>query len=139
MQDNTLQGIERPQGLKLVKEAITSDQETELLVAMEGLPFSYYAGGPGNPRSSVSFGWKHDFTNDTFVLCAPIPDEFRQVCEVAADCAGIHPSEIVECLVNCYETGAIIRPHLDKPVWNHIVGLSLGSDVIEVRLPPRSI
>ena len=56
-----------------------------------------------------------------------------------------------ECLLNRYEPGAIIQPHLDKPVWEHVICVSLGAPATmifrhqemgeerSVALPPRSM
>lgn len=116
-----------PPGLKLAREIMTPAEEQGLIALIEASGLSYYAMDPDNPRSSKSYGWKYDFRNDSFVPCEPIPEGFRPICEKAARFANVEPEDFAECLLNRYEPGAIIQPHSDKPVWEHIIGISLGS------------
>jgi alkylated DNA repair dioxygenase AlkB len=117
-----------PAGLKIADEIMTREEEATLIARIEACTLSYYAMDPDNPRSSISFGWKYDFRNDSFIPCAPIPEAFQAVCAIAGAFAGVEPDAFAECLINRYEPGAIIQPHTDKPVWDIVVGISLGSD-----------
>jgi len=142
-----------PPGLTFARDVISPQQEATLLAACAECQLSYYSQDPNNPRSSASFGWKYDFANDSFLPCAPIPDAFQDACAIAARFGNTTPEAIVECLLNRYEPGAIIQPHCDKPVFDKIIGLSLGSaadmvfskpaelggDAVTLTLPPRSI
>lgn len=116
-----------PPGLKLAHDVVTSEQEAALIALIEESGLSYSAYDPDNPRSSASYGWKYDFANDRFVPCTPLPEGFRAIAEKAAAFAGLAPEDFAECLLNRYEPGAVIQPHLDKPVWEHVVGVSLGT------------
>jgi alkylated DNA repair dioxygenase AlkB len=140
-----------PPGLKLADEVMTAAEETALIALIEGAGLSYYAYDPDNPRSSKSYGWKYDFLKDTFVPCEPLPGGFATIADKAAAFAGLEPGDFAECLLNRYEPGAIIQPHMDKPVWEHVVGISLGAPTTmifrhgksgeerPVRLAPRSM
>jgi alkylated DNA repair dioxygenase AlkB len=140
-----------PAGLRLATEIVTPGEEQALIAAIEGAGLSYYAYDPDNPRSSKSFGWKYDFLKDTFVRCEPLPAGYRAIAERAAAFAGIPADDFAECLLNRYEPGAMIQPHFDKPVWAHVVGISLGAAATmvfrhgesggerRVELQPRSI
>jgi DNA oxidative demethylase len=77
-------------------------------------------------RERGPVGWNEDFVNDTLVPGDRLPDGFGAIAARAAAFAGLHPKDFAECLLNRYEPGAIIQPHLDKPVWEHVVGISLG-------------
>lgn len=59
---------------------------------------------------------------------------------------------IAELLLNRYDLGGFIQPHFDKPVFEYVIGLSLGSEAVmdftpqnegsqplAVALPPRSM
>lgn len=141
----------RPRGLKLTEEFIGAAQEARLIDHAERAALVYTPYDPGNRRASTSYGWKYDFENDTFLPCSPIPDALLDVRDAAAEFAGIAPGSIAECLLNRYDPGAMIQPHFDKPVWDKVIGLSLGSVAtmlfekvdgsvgIPVVLPPRSI
>lgn len=138
-------------GLRLAEEVISRDEEAALVELIENAGLSYYAYDPDNPRSSRSFGWKYDFLSDRFVPCDRLPEGFRALAATAATFAGLAPDDFAECLLNRYEPGAIIQPHLDKSVWEHVVGISLGAPATmvfrhqdsgeerPVPLPPRSM
>lgn len=143
----------QPPGLKLAHEMITPAEEAELIALIEaaGPRASLY--DAGNPRCSTSYGLKYDFQSDGFVPCAPMPEGFAPLAERAAAFAGIAVDDIAECLLNRYEPGAIIQWHYDKPVFEHVIGVSLGDTATmqfrkpvgddyapaEAELPPRSI
>jgi alkylated DNA repair dioxygenase AlkB len=139
--------------LKLAAEIMTREEEAALIALIEGSGLAYSSYDPGNSRSSTSYGWKYDFLGDTFIPCAPMPGGFQAIAEAAAAFAGVEPADFAECLLNRYEPGAIIQPHFDKPCWEHVVGISLGSSATMVfrretgggweeapiTLPPRSM
>lgn len=113
--------------IKLADEVITPEEEKRLIEIIESCdPVSYPGDAIGGLRS-ISFGWHYDFGNDTFAPCEPIPDDFALVREVAARFAGIEPEDFVQILLNRYGKGAEIPWHCDKPIWEDVVGLSLGS------------
>jgi len=116
-----------PPGLLIAQDVISEDEENALLAIFDGLRLSYSPKAPDNRRSSVSYGWKYDYAGDTFVPCPPLPDSMRFLLERAAAFAGVKPEGIVECLINRYEDGAVIPMHFDKPVFEYIIGVSLGA------------
>ena len=142
-----------PSGLKLAYEVLTEEEEAELIELIEASQLIRKAYDPGNARSSASFGWTYDFARDTFAPCAPIPEGFQAIRETAAAFAGVAPADLAECLLNRYDPGAVIQPHQDKPVWDRVIGISLGSSApmefrrdgdgeagpVVIELPPRSI
>jgi alkylated DNA repair dioxygenase AlkB len=140
-----------PPGLKLARDIMTTGEELALIELIAASGLSYYSYDPGNPRSSKSFGWKYDFLKDTFAPCDPLPDGFHAIAQKAADFSGLNVEDFAECLLNRYEPGAIIQRHLDKPVWEHVIGVSLGAPATmifchpdsgeerPVFLPPRSM
>lgn len=118
-----------PEGLKLAYEIMSPDEEATLIALIEAAGLSYHAYDADNPRSSASYGWTYDFRNDSFTPCGDMPDGFRGVRDAAATFAGVEPDDLAECLLNRYEPGAVIQWHFDKPVWKHVIGISLGSPV----------
>ncbi|MCP5402603.1 MAG: alpha-ketoglutarate-dependent dioxygenase AlkB [Novosphingobium sp.] len=140
-------------GLKLVHEILTVEEEADLISLIEASQPARSPYDPDNPRSSTSYGWKYDYGTDSFVACDPMPQGFRSVAQKAADLAGVRPEDLAECLLNRYEAGAIIQPHFDKPVWDHVIGISLGAPTtmqfsrqgeasaleVAIALPPRSM
>ncbi|WP_368389816.1 alpha-ketoglutarate-dependent dioxygenase AlkB [Sphingobium sp. AS12] len=46
----------------------------------------------------------------------------------AARFAGLHPDDLVQALLIRYDPGAGIGWHKDRPVFEHVVGISLGHE-----------
>ena len=146
-----MSSIETPPGLRLALEVISPAEETALIALMEAAELTCSVYDPGNPRASTAYGWDYDFKNDSFVPCAPIPQGFRALADKAAAFAGLAYADFAECLLNRYGPGAVIQPHVDKPVWEHVIGVSLGTPATmvfrhpgsgeerPVELPPRSM
>lgn len=144
-----------PAGLTMRLEALTPQHETRLIGLIETSGLRYPPYDPGNARSSASYGWKYDYQGDRFQPCPPLPEGFAEVAAIAAAFAGKQTGDLAECLLNRYEPGALIQSHIDKPVWDLVIGISLGSastmvfsrpapdsagrEVIPVRLEPRSM
>lgn len=142
-----------PPGLKLAKEIVTPDEEAQLIDLIERSGLEPFALDPTNPRSTRTFGWLYHNADDSISWGEPLPEGFHAVRNRAAALAGITPESLIECMLIRYEPGSIIQPHLDKPAWNHVIGISLGvpttmmfrkpvdGDYVhaEAYLPPRSM
>lgn len=125
-------------GLKRAYDILTPDEEAALIVLIETSGLAYSAYDPGNRRSSASYGWKYDYATDSFAPCAPIPEGFRAIADKAAAFSGLAYGDFAECLLNRYEPGAVIQPHLDKPVWEQVIGVSLGVPTTMIFREPGS-
>lgn len=77
-------------------------------------------------RLTHSFGWSYDFETGRFAPTDPIPDWLEPVQERAARFAGLGPGNLVQALIIRYDPGAGIGWHKDRPVFEHVVGISLG-------------
>lgn len=128
-----------PAGLELLTEAITPEQEVALLAACAQCDLRYYEQDPDNPRSRKQFGWYYDFATDGFLQSDPVPDAFAGICAQAAAFTGVEPEDIIDTMVIRYEPGSYIQPHCDKPVFDRIVGLSLGADCDMVFSKPEEL
>jgi alkylated DNA repair dioxygenase AlkB len=140
-----------PSGLALAYEVVTRDEEFELLGLLEAMDVPRFALDPDNPRSKKAFGWDYH-ADGTIEVCPVLPREFDGIRGRAADMAGIGADELVQAMLTRYDPGSIIQWHTDKPVWEHVVGLSLGEtvtmgfrkavgdgwDLRAIELPPRS-
>jgi alkylated DNA repair dioxygenase AlkB len=78
-------------------------------------------------RLTRSYGWSYDFETGKFDPTDPIPHWLLAIKRDAARFAGIAPDELVQALVIRYDAGAGIGWHRDRPVFEHVVGISLGS------------
>lgn len=138
--------------LVFLPDVITPAEEQALLAAFATMKVVVPPYDAGNDRASVSFGWKYDHTGDTFRPCPPIPASMGPLCRAVSAATGIATADFAEALVNRYGPGAIIQPHFDKPLWAHVIGVSLSCDTVmrfdrpddpaavaEVPLPRRSL
>lgn len=78
-------------------------------------------------RLTRSFGWSYDFETGRVAPTEPIPSWLEPVRARAADFAGLAPADLIQALVIRYDPGAGIGWHKDRPVYEHVVGLSLGA------------
>ena len=145
-------GVDTPiPDLVLVPEVLDAAAEACLLAGFAGMPLVTPPYDAGNDRASISFGWEYDYVADSFEPCQPVPPLLEPLSVLAAGIAGVPPGAFAECYVNRYGPGAVIQPHVDKPVWDKVVGISLGSDatmrfdrpadgrMADVLLPARSL
>jgi alkylated DNA repair protein (DNA oxidative demethylase) len=143
-----------PSGLTYAEDAITPAEEAALIARLEDVtvsPFRFQ--GWLGKRQTASFGWHYDFDKASFGEAAPIPDFLLAVRDRAGAFAGIAPADLVHALIVRYDPGAGIGWHRDRPVFDHVVGLSLeapatlrlrrrtatGFERASIDLAPRSI
>ncbi len=122
--------FERPGIAGLAKaEAIVSPSEEQALIASinaaELSPFRFH-GWPGK-RLTTSYGWRYDFDTASFGPTDPIPDWLLPLRQKAARFAHLKPDDLVQALLIRYDPGAGIGWHRDRPVFEHVVGISLGA------------
>ena len=112
--------------------ALLDDAEARALsAAIDATPLSpfRFQGWEGK-RLTASFGWKYDFDTGRFGPTDPIPDWLMPVRERAADFAGLDPAALSQALLIRYDPGAGIGWHRDRPVFEHVVGVSLGAPAV---------
>lgn len=115
-------------GLTAAAEFITPDEEAALIEATEhaGLaPFRFQIWE--GKRRTRSFGWNYDFETGTFARADPIPDWLAPIAARAERFAGLAPGAASQALLISYGPGAGIGWHKDRPVFEHVVGISLGA------------
>lgn len=115
-------------GLKCWREVISPAQEHELITRIDSSelePFRFQ--GWLGKRLSRSFGWAYDFDNGRFEQAAPMPEWLLPVRDRAAASAGLAPDLLVQAILIRFDLGAGIGWHRDRPVFEDVVGLSLGS------------
>jgi alkylated DNA repair protein (DNA oxidative demethylase) len=115
-------------GLFEAKDIIDADKERALIAGIDAAalePFRFQ--GWTGKRLTASFGWRYDFDNASFGPTDPIPDFLLPLRERAAALAGLRPLDLVQVLLVRYDPGAGIGWHRDRPVFEHVVGISLGA------------
>ncbi|CUS45801.1 MAG: alpha-ketoglutarate-dependent dioxygenase AlkB [Pseudomonadota bacterium] len=117
-----------PPGLDYAADIIPADEERVLIARLEEIevsPFRFQ--GWLGKRLTASFGWRYDFDNASFGPTEPIPDFLLPLRARAARFAGLAEEELVQALVVRYDPGAGIGWHRDRPVFDHVIGISLGT------------
>ncbi|MGK9233329.1 alpha-ketoglutarate-dependent dioxygenase AlkB [Inquilinus limosus] len=141
-------------GLSTVEGIVSAAEERRLIAAIDAVelsPFRFH--GWEGRRLTASFGWRYDFDDGSFRPAEPIPDWLLPLREAAARFAGLGSAELAQALLIRYDPGAGIGWHRDRPVFEHVVGVSLGTaatmrfrrrrpeggfDRVSLPLPPRS-
>jgi alkylated DNA repair dioxygenase AlkB len=115
-------------GLDYHKDLISAAEERALLDHLQTLnlaPFRFH-GWIGN-RKTQSFGWRYDFDDASFWPADPLPDWLLPLRARAAEFARVRPDDLVHVLIARYDPGAGIGWHRDRPVFEKVIGVSLGS------------
>ena len=123
-----LSGGELVQGLATREAIVTVDEEAALIARIDSQQLSpfRFQGWLGK-RLTRSFGWSYDFENGRFAKAEPLPTWLDPLRKRAATYAGISDDELCQALLIRYEPSAGIGWHKDRPVFEHVVGISLGN------------
>ena len=81
-------------------------------------------------RLTRSFGWTYDFETNRFAPGDPIPRWIEPIRARAARFAGLEVDALAQLLLIEYGVGAGIGWHRDRPVFDHVVGISLGARAV---------
>ena len=117
-------------GLATRLDFVTADEEAALIEAIGGVeltPFQF--GAFEGKRLTRSFGWRYSFTDRSFSHAQPLPDWLLPIAARAAAFAGLEAEAFGHALLIRYDQGAGIGWHKDRPVFEHVVGVSLGAPV----------
>ncbi|RYG94638.1 MAG: alpha-ketoglutarate-dependent dioxygenase AlkB, partial [Alphaproteobacteria bacterium] len=113
-------------GLALRDDFLSATEEANLIAhinsdSLSPFKFQQWTG----KRLTRSYGWTYDFESGSFGPTQPIPDWLQTVKTRAAQFAGLQPDDLVQALLIRYDPGAGIGWHKDRPVFEHVVGISL--------------
>ena len=141
-------------GLAQAETIVTPAEEQTLIAGIDAAPLApfRYHGWEGR-RLTASYGWRYDFDDASFSPTEPLPDWLLPLRERAARFAGLEPEVLVQSLLIRYDPGAGIGWHRDRPVFGHVLGVSLGAPAVmrfrrrrpggfdraALSLPPRSL
>jgi alkylated DNA repair dioxygenase AlkB len=115
-------------GLALADAFVTPGEEQILVASIDAAelsPFRFH--GWLGKRLTASYGWHYDFDDASFSRAEPIPDWLLPLRAAAARFARLPPGELVQALLIRYDPGAGIGWHRDRPVFEHVLGVSLGA------------
>jgi len=114
-------------GLQMAANLVTVDEERALIAAIDAcnlMPFRFQ--GWEGKRLTTSFGFDYDFDSQRLSRADPIPDWLLPIRSRVAAFAGVDPDTLVQALLIRYDPGAGIGWHRDRPIYEHVLGLSLG-------------
>jgi DNA oxidative demethylase len=120
--------VPRLPGLTQAEGIITQSEEQALIASIDTVklsPFRFH--GWQGKRLTTAFGWNYDFDTARFAPTEPIPDWLSPLRDMAARLACLKPDDLVQALLIRYDAGAGIGWHRDRPVFEHVVGISLGA------------
>lgn len=115
-------------GLASSPDFLSSQEEAELITRVDDAELSPFRFQQWTgKRLTHSYGWSYDFQTGQFTRTDPIPDWLLPIKARAARFAGLEAEELVQALLIRYDPGAGIGWHKDRPVFEHVVGISLGA------------
>lgn len=119
-------GAEILSGLTTSENIVDPREEAALIAAIDATPLApfRFQGWTGK-RLTHSFGWRYDFDSARFSRTEPLPDWLLPLRERAGALARLDPEQFVHALLIRYDPGAGIGWHRDRPVFEHVVGVSL--------------
>jgi len=115
-------------GLEYRRAFIAEDEEKALIghLSSEDLsPFRFH--GWTGKRLTRTYGWRYDFDDSSFAPAEPVPDWLEPLRAKSASFAGVQPEDFAHALLVRYDPGAGIGWHRDRPQFETVVGVSLGS------------
>lgn len=115
-------------GFAYAGSLIAADEEAALIAGIDRAelqPFRFQ--GWLGKRLTTSFGWRYDFDDASFAQGAPLPGWLLPLRDRAAAFAGLAPDALAHALLIRYDPGAGIGWHRDRPVFEHVIGISLGN------------
>lgn len=115
-------------GLAAEQDIVSPAEEAGLIARIDGealSPFRFQ--GWLGKRLTRSFGWSYDFDTGHFAEADPLPEWLDPIRARVARFAGLAAADFVQALLIRYDPGAGIGWHKDRPVFEHVVGISLGN------------
>jgi alkylated DNA repair dioxygenase AlkB len=117
----------RPGGLRYAAEFVSAATEQELIARIAALPLKPFQFGQYEGKRRVaSFGFRYDYTLRRLQDAEPIPDWLTPIIGQVEAFGGLD-TRIGQALCTEYDTGVGIGWHRDKPHFDRVFGLSLGS------------
>ena len=110
---------------------MSPDRERSLIACFEHLQFREFEfRGFVGKRRTVSFGWRYDFNVRKLQQAEDLPTFLRALRQQAAKFAALSPQSLQHVLVTEYAPGAAIGWHKDRPEFEDVIGISLGSPCV---------
>jgi alkylated DNA repair dioxygenase AlkB len=116
-----------PEGLRYAEEFVSPAAEKTLIGHIAALPLQPFQFGQYEGKRRVaSFGFRYDYAMRRLEEADPIPDWLGSIIE-QVEAFGGPGTQIGQVLCTEYDVGVGIGWHRDKPHFDRVFGLSLGS------------
>ncbi len=117
----------RPEGLRYAADFVSPETELELMARIAALPLQPFQFGQFEGKRQVaSFGFSYDYTQRRLQEAKAIPAWLTPIIR-QVEIFGGPGTEIGQILCTEYDVGVGIGWHRDKPHFDRVFGLSLGS------------
>ena len=116
-----------PEGLRYAEEFVSPTAEKTLIGLIAALPLQPFQFGQYEGKRRVaSFGFRYDYTMRRLEEADPIPEWLGPIID-KVEAFGGRGTGIGQVLCTEYDVGVGIGWHRDKPHFDRVFGLSLGS------------
>jgi alkylated DNA repair dioxygenase AlkB len=117
-----------PAGLRYAPEFISAADEQELIAGIAALPLQPFQFGAFEGHRRVkSFGFRYDYTLQKLTLSEPIPDWLERTARAVEHFGKLPDGSVRQVLCTEYDVGVGIGWHRDRPHFDKVFGISLGS------------
>lgn len=117
----------RPKGLQYADDFVSAAEAIDLVAKVAALPLQRFQFGQYEGKRRVaSFGYSYDYAARRLVEAEPIPEWLSDVSR-RVETFGGPKTRIQQILCTEYDVGVGIGWHRDKPHFDRIFGLSLGT------------
>jgi alkylated DNA repair dioxygenase AlkB len=116
-----------PEGLRYAADFISSEVERDLIAGIQTLPLQPFQFGQFEGKRRVaSFGYRYNYSLRRLECAEPVPSWLAGIIAEIESFGG-PATEIRQVLCTEYDVGVGIGWHRDKPHFDKVFGLSLGS------------
>jgi alkylated DNA repair dioxygenase AlkB len=117
-----------PQGLRYQRDFISRGEQTDLISRIQALPLApFQFGAFEGKRRVASFGWRYDYSNHRLEQADELPAWLSPMIARIEAFGDLRQGAVRQILCTEYAEGAGIGWHRDKPHFDEVFGLSLGS------------
>jgi alkylated DNA repair dioxygenase AlkB len=117
-----------PAGLRYQPEFVSAADERELIAGIAALPLQPFQFGAFEGHRRVkSFGFRYDYTLQKLTPSEPIPEWLARTAHAVERFGELPAGSVRQVLCTEYDVGVGIGWHRDKPHFDKVFGISLGS------------
>jgi alkylated DNA repair dioxygenase AlkB len=117
-----------PEGLRYAADFVSPQIEQQLVSRIRDLPLEPFQFGQFEGKRRVaSFGFRYDYASRQLQRSEPIPAWLNEIIVTRVEAFGGPDTRVQQVLCTEYDVGVGIGWHRDKPHFDRIFGLSLGS------------